>query len=513
MKKIYPKEWLQYHPYTKTDAVDRYYCDIVNKLMKVIYEFDIMAGDPMAEEGVYDQAAIFIGAWFEDVISQTGVWQVFTSQCEKRYGSKLPFYELDDEYYCDEVNVEDIRFILWHCFQSWNMGETIYNPENAALKDLSEAIYVILEKEYETAPENERLKEFFNFSYLKENDYLEYRNKVEWFFMNSYVNIGCYEDYMESMGEQIDELGNEEGLDERTADIMLYSHKISTILLARTPLLSISAPEYIKLIQEYNKAGQDAPYMNIDSVKEALYLVESETDKYFVFRSLTGDKACYKVKKESLESNSKQLIPGDTLVTSTLFKYGEYWFHNGAMTNYCISENPGMRSRIKELESELSGQHEEKVYKDFIKATKGKRFVFFRDAGELIRFVEKKVKYKNELDLDLLSLSDGCVMMSATPKKGLCFMRNFCDCVASPDNPCYNQKTAEKYAINLLTDKETIPYELSCYLLDEGYLKDAGLNSALGVEHGRELVRKNARFFMDYFFKKCREKDYNDIVR
>ena len=352
MKKIYPKEWLQYHPYTKTDAVDRYYCDIVNKLMKVIYEYDIMAGDPIAEEGVYDEAAIFIGAWFEDVISQTGVWQAFTSECEKRYGSKLPFYELDDEYYSDEVNVEDIRFILWHCFQNWNMGETIYNPENTALKDLSEAIYVILEKEYETAPENERLKEFFNFSHLKENDYLEYRNKVEWFFMNSYVNIGCYEDYMESMEEKIEELGNEDGLDERTADIVMYSHKINTILLDRTPLLSISAPEYIKLIQEYNQASQYAPYMNINSVKEALYLVEKETDEYFVFRSLTGDKVTYKVIKESLESNSKQLVPGDTLVTSTLFKYGEYWFHNGAMMNYCISENPGMKSRIKELELE-----------------------------------------------------------------------------------------------------------------------------------------------------------------
>ena len=98
MKKIYPKKWLQYHPYSKIDAVDRYYCNIVNKIMKVIYEYDVMGDDAITEEGIYEQTAIFIGAWFEDVISQTGVWQVFTSQCEKRYGSRLPFYELNNTY-------------------------------------------------------------------------------------------------------------------------------------------------------------------------------------------------------------------------------------------------------------------------------------------------------------------------------------------------------------------------------------------------------------------------------
>ena len=509
MKKIYPKEWLHYHPYSKIDAVDRYYCNVVNRVMKVLYEHDILGNDALPEERVYENTAIFIAAWFEDVISQTGVWQVFTSQCEKRYGSRLPFYELNNTYYYDEINVEDIRFILWHCFQSKRFGVKIYNPENLGLKELSEEIYNILDDEYETAPENERLQEFFDFSHLTEDDFLMYRNKVDWFYMNSYINIGCYEDFMDTMAEQIEKLEEEEDMDVMTAEIKLYSHKVNTILLARTPLLAITAPEYIKLIQEFHPASPDAPYMNIDAVNESLYLVESETDKYFVFKSLSGDKAYYKVTKDSLDLKSNKLVPGDTLVTSTLVKYGEYWSHNGAMMNYSISQNPGMKKKIKELEALLSGKNEEKTFKDFIKATKGKRIVFFKDTKEMIQFIEKKVKYKNTLDFDFSSLGDDSIMLSATREKGLCFMNNLCECVASPDNPYYNQEKAQKHTIYLLTYKDSIPYEVACYLLDSGYLKDAGLNSLLGAEHGRELVSKNAQFIMDYFFKNCREKDYN----
>ena len=53
LRKIYPKEWIEYHPYTITDAVDRYYCNIVNKVLKVICKYDVMAGKPAVEDGVY----------------------------------------------------------------------------------------------------------------------------------------------------------------------------------------------------------------------------------------------------------------------------------------------------------------------------------------------------------------------------------------------------------------------------------------------------------------------------
>ena len=463
MKKIYPKQWLQYHPYTKTDAVDRYYCDIVNKLLKVIYEYDIAPDDPIIDtEELYQDTAIFLGAWFEDVISQTGVWQAFTSECEKRYGSRLPFYELNDNYFYDEINEEDIRFILWHCFQRV-MNMKTYNPNHQSFIFLAEEIYAILFEEYETAPENERLQQFFNFSDLTEDNFLEYRSKIEWFFMKSYINKGCEEDYLHSKEDLLFDLEHKKNFDIESANVMIYSHRVNTVLQERTPLLAITAPEYIKLIQELHQASPEAPYMNIKAKEETFYLVDSETDDYFVFKALTEGQTCYKVAKQSFEANARTLVPGDTLVTSSLFKYGEYWFHNGAMINYSISENPGMMDKMEELKSELSLKNEEKIYKEFIKATKGKPFVFFKDMEELADFVKKNLKYKNTLDYSKIGLINDFIMLSATPQKGLCIMRYGCECVASPDNPYYDQKEAEKKAIALLTND--FSYLMSWYAI------------------------------------------------
>ena len=201
---------------------------------------------------------------------------------------------------------------MWHCFQRKDIGITVYNPVNEGIQLLSDAIYDILAKEYETAPENERLQEFFNFSHLTEDSFLEYRNKVEWFFLHSYINIGCYEDYLESLKEEIEMLDSEERLDEETETILLYSHLIKTILFNRTPLLAITAPEYIKLIQEYNQADCNAPFMNIEALQETFYLVKEVKDDYVVFKDLIKDNASYIVKKNSLNIDSRLLLSGKT---------------------------------------------------------------------------------------------------------------------------------------------------------------------------------------------------------
>ena len=234
MRKIYPREWVSMHPYTKTDATDNYYCKLVNRIIEVLYDYDIMEGEIEPEDEVYEDTAIFLVGWFEDIISQTCVWQVFTSQCEKRYGSRLPFYEPGEDYYPDEINVEDVRFILWHCFQRDKIGKKIYNPENTGIKKiynpentgilaLANEIYDIFDEEFETAPVNERLQDFFDFSYLTEGDFIEYRNKVEWFYFDSYINMGCYECYLDSLSEYMEELEKREDLDARTMDLMIYS--------------------------------------------------------------------------------------------------------------------------------------------------------------------------------------------------------------------------------------------------------------------------------------------------
>ena len=512
MRTIYPKEWVECHPYDKTDNVDRYYCSLVNKINKVLYKYDILAGDPIVEDEAYEEAAIIIALWFEDIISQTGIWQAFTSQCEKRYGSRLPFYEIDDEdYYPDEINVEDIRFILWHCLQSRSLGVKVYNPENQGIEIVAWEVYKILNKEYETAPENERLQDFLDLTSLTEDDFLEYRNKVDWFYFNSYINIGCSDSYLDSMEEKMREYREYDDLDPRTFDVLLYSHRVNTALSGRTPLLAINAPEYLRIMMiERGEEPSWGPYMDIESREESFYLVDSEEDDYYVFKDITDEGNTYKVTKKSMELNTPKLIPGDTYVTSILFKYGEYWYHNGAMMRYRISEEPEIKEMIDKLKNELSHTNQKNDYKNFISVTNGKRFVFLNGDKELQDFLFEKMKYRTAPGVSMPDMGNGPIMLSASPENGLFILNNLTDCIASPDNPYYNKARAEKHAINFLTESGSIPYTLACSLFDNGFLKDAGLNSVNGPEYGREFARKNGRFMLDYFFNRNREKDLGD---
>ena len=73
MRRIYPKEWVSMHPYTKTGTTDNYYCRLVNRIIAVLYDYDIMEWEIEPEDEIYEDTAIFLVGWFEDIISQTGV--------------------------------------------------------------------------------------------------------------------------------------------------------------------------------------------------------------------------------------------------------------------------------------------------------------------------------------------------------------------------------------------------------------------------------------------------------
>ena len=81
MKKIYPKKWLELHPYKQTNSVDQYYVGIANEIHKRLYSSTI--ADAFEEEENIRYTSLCLAAWFEDVISQTGIWQAFTAECRK----------------------------------------------------------------------------------------------------------------------------------------------------------------------------------------------------------------------------------------------------------------------------------------------------------------------------------------------------------------------------------------------------------------------------------------------
>jgi hypothetical protein len=502
MKKIYPKKWLELHPYKQTNSVDQYYVGIANEIHKRLYSSTI--ADAFEEEENIRYTSLCLAAWFEDVISQTGIWQAFTAECRKRYGAYLPFYPIKGDYFPDEINLEDIRFLLWHHIQYLCRGISAINPENPGIEQTAQEIYGLLAEEYETAPENERMQEFLYHSAMGEEDFFHYREILDWFHYQCYFNI----ENVAQCRDEAERLQDDEKITPEMAETLIYATRTSLTFKGRRNLLSLTSPEWLALIG--NAHPEHQLWGKVKVRENSCYLLEKEDDRYLYVKDLCSeDKGEFKITKKSLNLSAiRSREVGKSTLICELIYFGNAWWQCGMLLEN--KYNQKMAEYVDDLTKQKEKTNEKAAFHDFIKASGGKSFVFCQSQEEISDFLLNKMDYnlKEGLDIPRINTENGAMLM-ADPHTGLHIQFKLCECIKSPDNPYYNKEEAEKNAIMFIVNPDVIPYQLSCILQDEGMLPDAYLNSLQGKEYGQEFIRKNAHFLTDYFHYRCREKDFD----
>lgn len=183
--KIYPKEWLELHPYRQSDPVDSYYTNIANRI------YDILEATNLAnsfEKDDVTRVCLRMAAYFEDVISGLNIYRSFITEHKRLFGKYLPFYTPNDHYYDDEVNYEDVRFLLWHYTQQYHGAYkgTFVSPDNATNGDAAQMIYQLFCDEWTTAPENTRMQTLFG-PETRYEDKDTYMTLLNWFHYQCYL--------------------------------------------------------------------------------------------------------------------------------------------------------------------------------------------------------------------------------------------------------------------------------------------------------------------------------------
>ena len=502
MKKIYPKKWLELHPYKQTNSVDQYYVGIANEIHKRLYSSTI--ADAFEEEENIRYTSLCLAAWFEDVISQTGIWQAFTAECRKRYGAYLPFYPIKGDYFPDEINLEDIRFLLWHHIQYLCRGISAINPENPGIEQTAQEIYGLLAEEYETAPENERMQEFLYHSAMGEEDFFHYREILDWFHYQCYFNI----ENVAQCRDEAERLLDDEKITPEMAETLIYATRTSLTFKGRRNLLSLTSPEWLALIGKAHPEHQ--LWGKVKARENSCYLLEKEDDEFLYVKDLCSeDEGEFKITKKSLNLSAiRSREAGESTLICELIYFGNTWWQCGMLLENKYDQK--MAEYVDDLTKQKEKTNEKATFHDFIKASGGKSFVFCQSQEEISDFLLNKMGYglKEDLDIPRIHTETGAMLM-ANPHTGLHIQFKLCECIKSPDNPNYNKEEAEKNAIMFIVNPDIIPYQLSCILQDEGMLPDAYLNSLQGKEYGQEFIRKNAHFLTDYFHYRCREKDFD----
>ena len=237
--KIYPKDWLQLHPYKQSDPTDSYYTNIANRIYGMLEETRLAYS---FEKDEVKQISIRMAAYFEDVISGLNIWRSFITEHKALYGKFLPFYTPDDHYYDDEVNYEDIRFLLWHYTQQYHGFHkgTFVSPDNAANGDTAKLIYQMFCDEWTTAPENERLQQLFA-PETRYEDKDKYLNLLYWFHYQSYL----FTDSLQELTDTVKEYW--EQAKEQNEQYIMAIHK-ALAHISKSAFLAYTAPKWLSLI-------------------------------------------------------------------------------------------------------------------------------------------------------------------------------------------------------------------------------------------------------------------------
>lgn len=175
-KSIYAKDWLQLHPYTAIQPSDIYFIKLANRLFEACTLHEL-------PETFRKKLALYASAYLEDQLSGLGLWQSFTSEHKRLYGKRLPFYPTHSNYYPDEVNEADLRFLIWNAWQKSGLASRYLYPHAPRIAEQASAFFAVLDKAYEDAPENETLTQYFNTS---GND-ADADRKLTWLFGHTYL--------------------------------------------------------------------------------------------------------------------------------------------------------------------------------------------------------------------------------------------------------------------------------------------------------------------------------------
>lgn len=297
--KIFPKEWLQLHPYKQSSPVDSYYTGIANRIYAILVRTELSNS---FEQEECSQVCIRMAAYFEDVISSTGIWRAFILKYNEIYGKPLPFYTPDDHYYDDEVNLEDVRFLIWHFTQQYH-GErqsAFVNPDNPAQESAAKAIYQLFCDEWTTAPENEKMQLLFAVETRYEGKE-EYDQLLYWFHYGMYL----FTDGNKELTEAVKGLFQQHpDADKNQAIMGMYE---SLAYMSKTPFMGYTSAQWLALIlpethPDHNFFVEAVRGIQEFNDKQLEVRKEADAESYRKFRAVAGEQPLvYLSGKEALK--------------------------------------------------------------------------------------------------------------------------------------------------------------------------------------------------------------------
>jgi len=476
----------------------------------------------LLDEDERENLSCYLACYLEDIVSETGIWRAFTMQHRELYKKDLPFYGIVD-YYHDEINKEDVYFLLWYYFSTALYTETIFAPFSIELVKLGNEVYRLLDVEFERAPGNVSLKEFLIIA-PDEEDFFIIRNRIEFVVLDSYLfhfnRLECFVEVVEKLEDM------KEYMIEQKMPLIMYETVDTYILSIFYPLFALQGKDWLAHI-----VGREHPLfddiLSISEKKTGYYLFLRQENSFLYFEHIaTG--TILQVIVKSFET-LPELKEKKSIIFCSFVQWKNNWWFSGTSIVYKYDSELIAREKASFQSSNLFDEMVEKQHqvlqkqcKAFVDFNFGKSIAFFETIEQAGKFaIEFMDFYKKTLQI---SPRDEREAMKRARKKGLPGMlaeldfddevRNlpgfvffnpesgveiaygFNEYIPHPDNPFYDEEKSRESAIELLISKE-ISRECSLFLAG---LMDFETLRFPGEPNGKTL-EENLDFMLRYW--KC----------
>lgn len=346
-QKIFSADWLEFHPYQNSVQSDLYYLQLCNRVYDAVDKATENISDEnylfLSDQEKKELSCIFT-AYFEDIISQSNIWNTFVRVSKEQTGKWLPYYNTE-EYAEEEINEVDLQFLGWHFLTQLNQGQIAISPEEPIFAEIARVVYPIFDEEFETAPENEKMKNFFMLN-EEEGNLFDVQNRFFWLGTESFLfhfNSRDLERELDDVLEVAKEHQMEDKLPEMV-NMVMTDFSFNNV----TEFFNMTAAQWLaKVLGEEN--GLYEPLMSMTLKKSGYFIFQEQDSMYAQFRHVaTGE--ILNVTNRSLVGFPKELKSSDVVVFAGFVEWqGEWWFI-GDLRGYDAED---------ELMAEISSRDEE----------------------------------------------------------------------------------------------------------------------------------------------------------
>ena len=143
------KDFMERQPNNpKVAETDQFYLWIALRLAKLWDESPWLRD---FDDDLRRDVVLAVTGYYQDVVADGGLWRSFSRLHHERYGSPVPHYGRREDYVDYELNLDDVRFVIWWTIAGERGGEVL-DPQDAGLEGLATAFHMLLDQEYEQAP-------------------------------------------------------------------------------------------------------------------------------------------------------------------------------------------------------------------------------------------------------------------------------------------------------------------------------------------------------------------------